>query len=198
VNQSDITVSGSDSPDTGYRYYWYLKGTFGGGSEEAKSREADVDAKTYELTFTAITTTHEWTVNTESNTMKRIFGDTANAAFNAEGWFNTVQTPDTVAAPAAIALSSIVPADEASNIAVSSAIVLTFNNPIAGDAVSVISAGGDIVPVTKAYDAAKKILTITPNSNLTTNTTYIVAVAGVIDVYGQALAAVAKNFSTTA
>jgi phi13 family phage major tail protein len=179
-----------------YRYYWYAKGTFSMGSEDAKSKETDVDVKTYELTYTAITTTHKWTINSESKPLKRVFADTADSAFDSTGWFSAVQTPDTTSAPSAIALSSIVPADDATSVAVNTTIVLTFNNKIAEDSVTVISAAGVIVAVTKAYNSTGKILTITPSTNLSTSTTYIVSVAGVVDIYGQALTATAKNFAT--
>lgn len=182
----------------GYRYYWYLKGTFSGGAEEAASKTNDVNEKTYQLTFTAVTTTHEWTIDEESKSLKRVFADTAEAAFDPDGWFEQVQTPDTTSAPAAVALSTIVPADGASNIAVDSTIVLTFNNAIASDAITVISAAGAIVAGTKTYNATRKIITFTPAENLAAGTTYIVSIAGVVDVYGQELAATAKDFATAA
>lgn len=183
----------------GYRYYWYLKGTFSGGAEEAASKKNDVDEKTYQLTFTAVTTTHEWIIDGESKGLKRVFGDTAEAAFDPDGWFDQVQTPDTTSAPAAIALSTIVPADGAAGIAIDTTVVLTFNNQIASDEVILIdSTNGDPVACTKAYDAAGKVLTIIPDSDLANNTKYIVSVAGVIDIYGQELAATGKEFTTVA
>lgn len=83
----------------GYRYYWYLKGTFSGGTEEAATKTTDVDAKTYELTYTAVTTTHEFTVGTEKMSLKRVFGDTADENFDPVGWFAQVQTPNAIGAP---------------------------------------------------------------------------------------------------
>lgn len=181
----------------GHRYYWYLKGKFSPGSEDAKSKETDVDVKTYELTFTGVTTTHEWTVNSESKSLKRVFGDTAEAAFDPDGWFDQVQTPDTTSAPAAIALSTIVPADGNATAAIDTTVVLTFNNEIVSDEVILIdSTTGDAVAVTKAYDVTGKILTLTPSAALTNSTKYIVSVAGVVDIYGQELAAVGKDFTT--
>lgn len=182
----------------GYRYFWYLKGKFSAGSEEAKSKTNDVDPKTYELTFTALTTEHRWTINGESKSLKRIYGDTADAAFDPDGWFDQVQTPDTVSAPSDIALSSIVPTDDAADVAVSSTVVLTFNNKISSESVALISAAGAVVSVTKTFDTTGKILTLTPAENLSASTAYIVAVSGVVDVYGQELAATAKNFTTAA
>lgn len=183
----------------GYRYYWYLAGTFAGGAEEASTKTSDVDEKTYQLTYTAVTTAFTWTIGAEQKPIKRIFGDTADAAFDETGWFTQVQTPTVTGAPSAVALSAIVPADGASVVSKSTTIVITFNNKISSEAVSLLdSTSGDTVAFTKAWDAAGKVLTLTPSSALAGTTKYIVAVNGVVDVFGQALAASGKDFTTTA
>lgn len=105
-------------------------------------------------------------------------------------------TPDALAA---VALSTIVPADGAASVAKNASIVLTFNNAIAQSSISVLNGtSGDLVACAQAWDATKKILTITPSSALAGTTKYIVAVNGVVDVYGQALATSAKDFTTVA
>lgn len=99
----------------------------------------------------------------------------------------------------AVALSTVVPADGATAIARASSLVLTFNNAIARSAVSLLNAtSGDVVACTQAWDATKKILTITPSATLAATTKYIVSVAGVVDVYGQALASSGTDFTTAA
>ena len=100
------------------------------------------------------------------------------------------------AAPGALALSSISPDDDTNTAAITANIVLTFNNEIAKEAVVVSSAAGAIIAGAKTWDAAKKVLTFNPTSDLTNATTYIVTVAGVVDIYGQSLAAEVKNFTT--
>lgn len=80
----------------GYRYYWYLKGTFSGGSEEAASKSENVDVRTYQLTYTAVTTTHKWNINGKTKSLKRVFADTSDSNFDPKDWFSEVQTPDTV------------------------------------------------------------------------------------------------------
>lgn len=180
----------------GYRYYWYYAGTFAGGEESAVTKKEDVEIKNYELTFTAIPSTYKFTVGSDQVQLKRVFGDTADAAFDETGWFTQVQVPG-AAAPAAVALSTIVPADGATSVSRTTTITLTFNNAIEGEAVSVInSTSGDPVAVSKAWDTAVKVLTITPDAQLAATTKYIVAVNGVVDVYGQALAAAGKDFTT--
>ena len=181
------------------RMYWYLAGTFSGGAEEAATKSNDVDIRTYQLTYTAVATTHEWDFGGEMTALKRVFGDTSDDAFDKAGWFNQVQTPDGSTPPDALALSSIVPADGSATAPRNTTIVLTFNNKVASEAISVINTTtGDVVVATKAWDAAGKVLTITPSAQLAATTTYIVSVAGVKDVYGQALAATAKDFTTVA
>lgn len=181
---------------SGYRYFWFLSGTFSGGAEEATSKSNDVDVKTYTLTFTAVTTAFKWTVNAVLKSLKRVFADTSDATFVPTGWFDQVQTPTVVGAPAAVTLSTIVPADGASGIVVTANIVLTFNNAITSEAVSVIKADGTLVAGAKTWDATAKILTFNPTASLDAGATYIVAVNGVTDIYGQALAASAVNFAT--
>jgi hypothetical protein len=102
------------------------------------------------------------------------------------------------AKPGAIALSSIVPADDATAIAVDSNIVLTFNNKILHESIVITSETGTIVTGTKSWDQTGKILTFNPATNLTPSTVYLVTIGGVVDIYGQALAAEVKNFTTAA
>lgn len=110
--------------------------------------------------------------------------------------------PDEIAAlfaagaPDPIALSSIAPADEDAGVAVDVNIILTFNNEIKSEAVTVATAGGALVAGAKTWNAAKKILTFNPTENLAGATTYIVTVVGVVDIYGQTLATEVKNFTT--
>lgn len=99
-------------------------------------------------------------------------------------------------APAALALSSIVPDDEADSVAVDANIVLTFNNKVANEAIVVASEDGDVIAGVKTWDTAGKVLTFNPTDNFDSATLYIVTVGGVTDIYGQALAAEVKNFTT--
>lgn len=77
----------------GYRYYQYLKGVFSGGAEEAASKTNTVDIRTYQMTFTAVVTMHEWLIDGKLKGVKRIFGDTEDANFNPVSWFTQVQVP---------------------------------------------------------------------------------------------------------
>lgn len=110
--------------------------------------------------------------------------------------------PDEVAAifaadaPSALALSSISPADATPDVAVDSTIVLTFNNKIDSQHITVASAGGVSVSGSIVADSTGKILTFTPASNLSNATVYLVTVTGVTDIYSQTLATTVKHFTT--
>lgn len=125
--------------------------------------------------------------------------------FGTAGTDARLPLPDEIAAlfaagaPAALALSSIVPADDATAIPVASNIVLTFNNKILKESIVLSKNDGTIVDLTvagvKSWDAAGKVLTINPASNLTSGV-YLVTIVGVQDIYGQVLATSVKNFTT--
>lgn len=102
----------------------------------------------------------------------------------------------TPTAIAAVALSTIVPADAATAIAVSANVVLTFNNKIRGENVFLMTAAGVLVPVVKSWDGSGTILTLDPVSNMGAATVHLVGVAGVTDIYGQVLASAVKKFTT--
>lgn len=179
----------------GYRYYCYLKGNFSGGTEEAESKTNDVNEKTYQTTFTAIPTTHEWLIDGELRPLKRVFGDTADSAFDADGWYSQAQTPDTASEPSALTMSSV-PLDNAVGVAVGANIVLTFNNKISTYNVTMVKSDFTPVAITNSFDTTGKVLTINPNSDLSAASSYAVIITNVKDIYGQALADAVINFTT--
>lgn len=182
----------------GARYYWYLKGTFSGGAEEAASKSNNVDARTYQMTYTAVATIKKWEIDGKAVPLKRVFGDLANAAFDADGWFSAVQTPDTSEAPVAIAIVSSVPVDGATDVSRSAPVVITFNNPINSESVLLLNGTtGDPITATKSLDVTRKILTLTPSGNLAASTKHILVISGVVDAFGQSLTPQSRDFTTT-
>lgn len=127
-----------------------------------------------------------------------------NILFGTVGADARLPLPDEIASiigsatPSALALSTIVPEDKATGVALDANVVATFNNKILKESIVVTTATGTIVQVAKSFDATGKILTINPVANLTANTVYIVTVGGVTDVYGQSLDPVVKSFTTVA
>lgn len=184
--------------DGGFKHFQYLKGKFSLGKASAKSKTDDIDAQTYELTYTAVTTVHTWSVNGEQKGVKAVQGDTTDPAFNATNWFNQVQTPDTVGTViAAIALSSSNPTANATGVATTVKPTLTFNNQISNysDIVLFNQTDGVLVANTITADAAGKILTITPTAALVSAKVYQIILAGVTDIYGQVLADTTVKFT---
>lgn len=196
-NTPDCALSArAELGDGGYRYYQFLKGKFSVGAETAHTKEDKITANTVDLTYTGVVTVHEFTMPDGSKKgLKGIQADTTDAAFaGAEAWFSQVQTSDTLGAPGALTMTSN-PANNATGVAVGVHPALTFSNAIAEDAVTLIKSDGTLVTTTKSYDATGKVLTISPTAALTSAGVYSIVVAGVKDVYGQALTVTAIKFT---
>lgn len=195
----DCALSGRmELGDGGYRYFQYLKGKFSIGSQTAQTRKDKTTEKTVDLTYTAMTTVHQFTMPDESvKGIKGLFADTTDAAFTlGDSWFSQTQTPDTLGSVAALAISSSIPANNATGVLAAIRPALTFNNTIASEAILLLKADGSgIVTVTKAWDVTGKVLTLTPSANLTSGGIYSIVVAGVRDIYGQSLAASVVKFT---
>jgi phi13 family phage major tail protein len=174
--------------DGGYRYYQWLKGKFALGAETAHTKEDKVTANTVDLTYTGLVTVHEFTMpDGTKKGAKGVQADTTDAAFTgADAWFAQVQTPETLGKPGALTMTSN-PENNATGVAAAVKPTLTFSNPLAADAVTLLVADGTLVVADKAYDSTGKILTITPAAALTSGAAYSIIVAGVADVYGQSI-----------
>ncbi|WP_052091953.1 major tail protein [Paenibacillus sp. FSL H7-0357] len=178
-----------------YRYTWYLKGTFSGGAEEAATKTADVDIRTYQLTFTAVATTKQFDVMGEDKPIKKVSGDTTHEAFDPTGWFAQVQTPDNSGAPAALTFTSV-PANNATSVAVGANMVLTFANKLSSYSAVLLNGSFDVIASAITLDSTGKVLTINPNANLAAATEYAVIINGAKDVYGQTLPQTVISFTT--
>jgi phi13 family phage major tail protein len=106
-----------------------------------------------------------------------------------------VPTEGTAEAVNNISLSSVIPADGTSNVALNVQPTLTFNNQISKNDIILLNDGG-IVTSTKVFDATGKILTIEPSVALTASKKYSIVVTGVEDIYGQKLAQSIISFTT--
>jgi phi13 family phage major tail protein len=181
-----------------YRYFWYLKGRFDTPSEEMATKGETAEPKLQKLKFTAIKTTHPFTLSgSVTDGAKRVVGDEDATNFDGTTWFSQVQVPGAVA-PDALALSSSVPTDGATGIVVSANQTLTFNNALIDAAVYGVSlidpSDGSVIAGAITLDAAKKIVTINPTASLTGATAYLLAY-NVTDIYGQHLSG-SVNFTT--
>jgi phi13 family phage major tail protein len=182
----------------GYRYYQYLKGTFSGGTEEAATKTSTIDIKTYQMTFTAVSTTHKWEIDGEMKPIKRIFGDTADVAFDPAGWFDVVQTPDTASAPDALTLVSSNPADDATGVVITSDITLTFSNTIQSYTIALLDDVYAPVAVEVSKNSTGKVVTVSPVGDLDPDTEYLLFVTEIKDIYNQKIVNTVIKFKTVA
>ncbi len=110
----------------------------------------------------------------------------------------TTALPGATASAPAFTLSSS-PADAASGVVISANVVLTFSNALkvgAENAIMLTTAAGVPVSVARTIDAARKVVTLNPASNLGAATEHLVIVPGVTDVFDQALTDTVINFTT--
>ena len=188
---------------TYYKYRWFLKGQFSITESGAKSTEKEVDPQSQELTFTPMQTIHKFTYpdpcdlsKTVTDTLESVRTDTTDPAFITEaGWFSQVQTPLTFGAVPALTVTSV-PANNGTGVLATAKPTLTFNNVVASEAVTLLKyTDNSVVAVTKAFDSANKVLTITPSANLTSAGVYLIVISGVKDVFGQSLATSVIKFT---
>lgn len=172
------------------RYYCFLKGKFSMPKEEVATLADKPDPKTLQMEFTAIKTVYKWTVNSVTDSFKRIVGDDDATNFTAgPTWFSQVQTPSTNP-PSALTLSASSPVTGATGVAVTAALTMTFNNALSAgeeaDFILINATTGAIIAGTNAIDETRKIVTVGHSANLTAATQYRI-IYTVKDIFGQTL-----------
>jgi phi13 family phage major tail protein len=182
----------SQKSNGSYKFYWFLKGRFQKPKDDKSTKTDTPDPKATQIIFSAIKTVHPFDLLGDASLMdgaKRVVGDEDLSGFDGDTWFDAVQTP-LAGSPGAFTLSSL-PADGATGVVVSANLVLTFSNALMANAEEgIILVRSDTqapIACARTLDAARKVVTLDPNSNLTSAKTYLVIVAGVKDVYGQVL-----------
>ena len=181
----------------GYKYYWYLKCQFSPFDEDTATETDSPDPKSTKLKLRALRTVKTFQLSASiTDTVKRNVGDDSHSGFNAASWFSSVQVP-TYSAPSALTCTPS-PADGATGQAVGVAPTLTFNNQLVTGTTGILLTKNDgaIVTATISINAALKVITITPGSNLSASTKYLITVAGARDIYGQTLANTVYDFTT--
>lgn len=182
-----------------YRYRWYLKCRIEPAGEEAQSQSDAVNLKSQTVKIRCLKTIYKWALSgSVTDGAKRVHGDQDADNFSATGWFSSVQVP-VVGSPASFTLTAS-PVDGATGVSVSANIVLTFSNALVyGAENSIILVRADTqapIACARTIDAARKVVTLDPSSNLTAAKQYLVIVAGVTSIHGQTLADTVVDFTT--
>ncbi|MBR0484832.1 MAG: hypothetical protein IJJ69_08675 [Oscillospiraceae bacterium] len=81
--------------DGTYRYVWRLKGTFSIPDEETNTEDDGTDSNNQQLTFSGDRTIHKFTKT--GTGVKAVVLDERDDKCNFDTFFDTVQTPDTIA-----------------------------------------------------------------------------------------------------
>ncbi|MPM42081.1 hypothetical protein SDC9_88743 [bioreactor metagenome] len=204
------TLLGNDAEGTSYGYKLHI--IYGALAAPSEKAYATVNDSPEAITFSWELTTTPVNVTGLKPTASITIDSTKvpsakltaleNVLYGTESSAPRLPMPDEVAsifanpAPTALALSTSVPAADATGVAVAANIVLTFNNAIVNESVMLMTNAGVVVPFTKSWDSAKKVMTIDPTTNLSASTTYLLYIGGVSDIYSQSLATVVRKFTT--
>ena len=181
-----------------YVYFQYLKGKFSSPSQETSTKTDSPDPKNTKITFTAVKTIYQFDLGSIDDGVKRVVGDEDADGFDGTTWFSNVQVP-VVGSPSSLTLTAS-PLDNATGVVVSSNLTLTFSNALNGNAllgIGLVKASDDS-PVAAAItiNAARKVITINPDSNLSATTEYYITINNVTDIYGQEYADTVISFTT--
>jgi hypothetical protein len=206
------TTLGNDVDENDYGYKLHL--IYGAIAAPSEKAYASINESPEAITFSWELTTTPVAVSNQKPTAcltidstkvdSGVLEDLEDILYGTGGSDPYLPLPDAVialftgGAISAIALSSIAPTNGQGSQAITVNVVMTFNNAIKVEDIVLTTAAGVIVAVTRSWDADHKILTLDPNASLSAGTTYIVAIAGVVDIYNQALTASVKTFSTSA
>jgi len=195
----DVALSFRSVKSNGsYLYFQYLKGKFSSPAQETATKTDSPDPKTTKITFTAVKTIYQFDLGDINDGAKRVVGDEDADGFDGATWFSNVQVP-VVGSPSALSLTAS-PLDNATGVVVSSNQTLTFNNALDGNALLGIGLvkGSDDSAVAAAItiNAARTVITINPDSNLSSATEYYITINNVTDIYGQTYANTVISFTT--
>lgn len=180
-----------------YRYVWLYKGKFQPEAQEAQTKP-DTPAfqtPTINATFVPRDDNGDWQSVVDED-------DTGVPGSVITNWFSNVylKNADTTAPTV-----TVVPANNATAVAVAADVVWTFSKAIrssdvhSGNFIVQKADGSGVVAGTLTLDVTEKIVTFDPATNLTAATLYLATVTtGVHDMSGNALAATSTTKFTTA
>jgi phi13 family phage major tail protein len=171
-----------------YRYTWLAKGKFQlqEQANETKGDTINFQTPTINGSFVKRDSDDEWERHIDEDHIDYVASMGTN-------WFTSpLQTSDST--PPTV--DSFSPLDGAVGVAVDVEPVITFDEPMALSTLTtdnifltVVSTGAPVA-ITLAVDAAREVVTITPDANLTGSTEYRINITTAVkDIYGNALAA---------
>lgn len=180
-----------------YRYAIIYKIRFAPSDEDIETKGESITYQTPVLTGTAL--------QLESNALSQFSvteGDPGVETSFLSSFFDSVYKPD--ADTTAPTITSTVPAADATGVAVTSDVTITFSKALRATTINdanfmLLDDTLSPVAVTITVDADNKVVTLDPASDLTATTTYsIIVTTGVKDLAGNALAATSVTTFTTA
>jgi phi13 family phage major tail protein len=179
------------------RFMWLLKGKFNLPDQDDKTKEDKPSFQSAKISGTFIKRDYD-------GQWQRVTDEDLTGFVPATGtnWFTSVEQAQDTTPPT---ISSVVPANNATAVAVGSNVVWTFSESILASCVNkgnflVQKADGSAqVAGTLSIDSALKVVTFTPSANLAAATQYMAIVTqGVQDMFGNAIASASVTKFTTA
>ncbi|MDB5053149.1 MAG: phage major tail protein phi13 family [Bacilli bacterium] len=178
------------------RYRWIFKGKAEVLPDDYKTKADKVDFQTVKITITFVKRDYDGAYDKIADS-----DDPGFLAATGTNWFTAVQGAADVTPPTV----TIVPADAAAAVIVSSPVTWTFNEAIQDSCVTganfalIADVAGTTVSGALSLDATKRIVSFTPTGNLTAATVYrAIATVGVKDLAGNPLATNKVTKFTTA
>ncbi|MEV4348599.1 DUF4082 domain-containing protein [Actinoplanes sp. NPDC049596] len=120
-----------------------------------------------------------------------------NASYQSTNYWVDVVYNTTATDTVAPGLVDRAPAAGASGVAATTAVSVTFNEPVSGAVLTLTGPSGAITGTT-AYDAGSNTVTFTPSTALAYSTAYTVSVSGARDAAGNVMTPVTWTFTTGA
>lgn len=161
--------------DGTFRYVWRMKGTFSFPDETSSTENDGVDTNNQEIVYTGVQTIHEFT---NGGRCRAVVIDERDGKCDLSTFFDTVQTPDTIAALANTTVTALTVSPTTASVAVGSTTTITpsvtpstagiswaSSNPrvatVSDGVVTGVQAGTAIVTATSGAMSASCTVTVT-------------------------------------
>lgn len=131
--------------DGTYRYVWRMKGTFGFPDETSATENDGTDTNNQEIVFTGVQTIHEFT---NGGRVRAVVIDERDGKCNLSTFFDSVQTPDTIAALANSTVTALSVAPTTTSVVVGNTVSVTANVTPTGSPVTFVSSNPGVATVT--------------------------------------------------